>query len=76
MGYLPPTVSKEKLMSGISFLQEKVQGALILGTSLQVAKATVEKGLTDLVPKEVIKKKMKMMVLTQKKSIQHPRPRQ
>ncbi|XP_043402444.1 peptidyl-glycine alpha-amidating monooxygenase isoform X14 [Chelonia mydas] len=56
--------------------KEKVVEALTLGTSLQATKATVGKGLTDLVLKGVIKKKMKMMVQTRKKSIQLPHPHQ
>jgi len=62
-------------MTTLSFPQGKTV-ALTLGTSLQVTKATAEKGLTDWALKEVIKKKMKMMAQIQKKSVQHLHPHQ
>ncbi|XP_015279576.1 PREDICTED: peptidyl-glycine alpha-amidating monooxygenase isoform X1 [Gekko japonicus] len=48
-------------------LEEKEVEALTLGTSLQVVPAIVEKALTDLVLKGVIKKKMKMTPQTLKR---------
>lgn len=63
-------------MTSLSFPQGKAVVALTLGTSLQVTKATAEKGLTDWALKEVIKKKMKMMAQIQRKSAQRLRPHQ
>lgn len=58
----------------ISFPQGKVVVASTLGTSLPVTRATAEKGLTDSALKEAIKKKMKMMAQTQKKSTRRLHP--
>lgn len=73
--FIPP-YKKAKLMTRISFPQVKVVVALTWGTSLQVIKATAEKGLTDSAQKEVTKRRMKMMAQIQKKSTRHLHPHQ